>query len=258
METRHITVCPVCDSSEWNKIYHVKDWDIEQCPHCDFAKIDPLPTRQSRPEMYKKDKVIERNTKKKPAIVRFSRVMKRFWNKVLKRDKSRIFRQKIEKYIAPGKKVLDVGCGDGSFLETIKDRYECYGVEISDYLAELANNRGGMKVRAGDFQSMDFEGQKFDAITLISIIEHVDDPEGTLKKCYELLNDGGVLIQKTVNYNCLNRKIVKDKWTGLRPPDHIIYFDPKNLQQLLKKLGFKSMSASAWAFNDNMYCDAVK
>ena len=63
---------------------------------------------------------------------------------------------------------------------------------------------------------------------------------------------------KTVNYNCLNRKIKKESWTGFRPPDHVVYFNPSNLELLLKKMGFKKIKISAMPFNDNMYCEAIK
>ena len=48
------------------------------------------------------------------------------------------------------------------------------------------------------------------------------------------------------------------EWTGFRPPDHIVYFTPKNLSCMLKKIGFSKIKFSSWIFNDNMYCDAIK
>jgi predicted SAM-dependent methyltransferase len=103
---------------------------------------------------------------------------------------------------------------------------------------------------------MEFKSEEYDGVTLISLLEHLDDPLQAVKKCFEFLRPGGVLLLKTVNYNCLNRRAKKAGWTGFRPPDHVVYFNPYNLRLLLKKAGFKKINISAMPFNDNMYCEA--
>jgi 2-polyprenyl-3-methyl-5-hydroxy-6-metoxy-1,4-benzoquinol methylase len=151
-----------------------------------------------------------------------------------------------------------VGCGDGSFLRLAKKQFACTGIEISEYLAALARKQDDIKVMVGNFLATDFANEKYGGITLISLLEHLDDPMQAIKKCFDLMDNGGVLLMKTVNYGCLNRRIKREGWTGFRPPDHIIYFNPSNLKRLLSKIGFTKIKISAWAFNDNMYCDAWK
>ncbi len=184
--------------------------------------------------------------------------MKSLSRKVMKRDKSRMFYDKLCRYLPPRSKILDIGCGDGSFLKMAKKQFICSGIEISEYLAALAKEDDGIKIIAGNFLITDFGGQKYDGITLISLLEHLGDPARALKRCFDLMNDGGLLLTKTVNYGCLNRIVKKENWTGFRPPDHVVYFSPSNIKRLLKKIGFTKIKISAWAFNDNMYCDAWK
>lgn len=183
--------------------------------------------------------------------------MKRFFNKLMSRDKSGIFLRKFFLYLSPGAKILDIGCGDGSFIKQAKEKFDCMGLEISEYLASLAR-KNGLNIIVGNFLLTDFANEKYDGITLISLLEHLGDPEVAMKKCFSLLNKGGVLLIKTVNYGCLNRRIKRGNWTGFRPPDHIIYFTPPSLKRLLRKIGFTKIKISSWAFNDNMYCDAWK
>jgi hypothetical protein len=81
-------------------------------------------------------------------------------------------------------------------------------------------------------------------------------PEEVVKKCFDLMKPGGVLLIKTVNYGCLNRIVRKEAWTGFRVPDHVAYFDPSDLRRLLERIGFSRIRISAWPLSDNMYCDA--
>lgn len=249
--------CPVCSSLKWKDAYNIGRWDIKECFVCGLARIDPLPCAETRPQLYSKDQVISRNIKQQTRAQKFSRVMKRAFNRIAKRDKSKIFYDKFRGYLPAGSKILDVGCGDGSFLRLAKSRFDCTGIEISDYLADLARQQG-IEVIIGDFLSANLADRRFNGITLISLLEHLNQPQQAIKKCFDALDSGGVLLIKTVNYSCLNRVIKKADWTGLRPPDHIFYFNPANLKALLKGAGFTQVKVCAWPFNDNMYCDARK
>jgi len=254
---RHMSICPVCGIADWASVYRIGRWDIGECKACGFARIDPMPDRELRAEFYSEEKVVSRNTKEQTASQRFSRSMKRFFSRIGGRSKSGIFYDKLSHYLSAGSKILDLGCGDGSFLRSAKRCFLCTGVEISGYLAGLAKDKGGIKVINGNFLEMEI-GEKFDGITMISLLEHLDDPAKALKICFGLLNRNGVLLIKTINYGCLNRMIKRESWSGFRPPDHMVYFTPRNLKQLLEKAGFAGIKVSAWPFNDNMYCDAHK
>jgi glycosyltransferase involved in cell wall biosynthesis/2-polyprenyl-3-methyl-5-hydroxy-6-metoxy-1,4-benzoquinol methylase len=254
---RRMLICPVCSNNEWSEAYRIKEWTIGECTVCGFARIDPLPALASRPEEYSQEKVINRNTKKLTPTQKLSRKMKQFFNKLTNRDKGRIFLKKLFLYLSPGARVLDIGCGDGSLIKQAKERFNCTGLEISGYLASLAK-KSGLNIIVGNFLLTDFANEKYDGITSISLLEHLDDPELAMKKCFSLLNKGGVLLIKTVNYGCLNRVIKRGNWTGFRPPDHIVYFTPLSLKRLLKKIGFAKIKIYSWSFNDNMYCDAWK
>lgn len=65
MQNRHMFTCPVCGNTEWTEIYKIDKWGIGECTGCGFARIDPLPTQESRQEYYSEEKVIKRNIKEK-------------------------------------------------------------------------------------------------------------------------------------------------------------------------------------------------
>ncbi|MDP3786442.1 MAG: class I SAM-dependent methyltransferase [Candidatus Omnitrophota bacterium] len=253
-----MATCYICQNTKWTTAYRIKDWDIERCDVCGFARINPLPARETRPEFYSQEKVVSRNVKQLSLSQRFSRAMKGAFKKITGQDKSGIFYSKLSRYLPAGTEVLDIGCGDGSFLNLAKRRFNCTGIEISEYLGSLARRQAGIRIIIGDFFTADLAPGKFDGITLISLLEHLDHPEAAVKKCFDLLKPGGILLIKTVNYGCVNRSIRKENWTGFRVPDHVVYFNPSNLKRLLERTGFSRIKISAWPFSDNMYCDAWK
>jgi len=258
MENRHMLLCPVCGNEKWTVVYKIDQWEIGQCTVCAFARIDPLPRRETRSEHYTKEETIKRNRKKRTPSQKFFGKMKRFFNKTVNRNKGEIFYKKLSQYLFPGARVLDVGCGDGTSLRLAIKKFICVGIDISEYQAALVKEQGYAKAIAGDFLTTDFKGERYDGITLVSLLEHLDDPMQAMKKCFDILNSGGVLLIKAVNYGCLNRRIGREVWTGFRPPDHVVYFTRSNLKRLLKRIGFTKIKISAWPFNDNMYCDAWK
>lgn len=251
-------ICPVCGSVKWSDRYNINEWNIQECDCCHFAKIDPMPLPQTRVECYSKEMIIERNVKQKNILQKLSRILKRSLSRITKREKSAIFYNKLHRHLKPGSKVLDIGCGDGSFMKLAKKDFKCTGIEISEHLASLARKDNEIRVITGNFTDIDLGKEKYDGITMISILEHLYNPLEALKICFGALNSAGVLILKTVNYSCLNRKIKKVGWTGFRPPDHVVYFNPGNLRRMLKKTGFSKIKVHSMPFSDNMYCEAYR
>ena len=258
VEKRQMLECPVCENKKWEKIYQIDNWSIKKCSICGFACLDPLPHHESRPDYFSEEKIVLNNAKKRTGLKKFSRTLKSFFKNLTKRDKSQIFVDKLCHYLPKDAEILDIGCGDGSFLRKAKNNFTGTGIEISDYLASLAKKDSDLTIFSGDFIDTDFKGKKFKGITLISLLEHLDDPRQAMQKCFDLLDKNGVLLLKTVNYGCLNRWVIGKEWTGFRPPDHLVYFTPTNLICMLKKIGFSKIKFNAWPLNDNMYCDAIK
>lgn len=250
--------CPICDHHLWNEKYKINEWSIYECTECLFSRIEPFPTLNNRKEYYSEEKVVGRNISKQQLIKRLLGYPKYLIKKISPRDKNIIFSKKILKNVSRGSSVLDIGCGDGSFLELIKNDFGCSGMEISEYLSSLAQKRKNIKVATGNFLDEVPHPFTYDAVTLISLIEHLSDPALALRKCFDFLNPNGILLLKTVNYRCWNRRIMGKKWNGFRPPDHMIYFSPENLKKLLQKIGFKNICISSFPFNDNMYAEARK
>jgi 2-polyprenyl-3-methyl-5-hydroxy-6-metoxy-1,4-benzoquinol methylase len=131
--------------------------------------------------------------------------------------------------IKPGK-LLDVGCGNGSFLAMMRSAgWDVSGIEPDPKAARLASEGLGIPVRVEQFRVGTFEAGSFDAVTLQHVIEHSHDPIGMMAECRRILKPGGHLAIVTPNLPSAGHKWFKADWRGLEPPRHLHLFSPKAL-----------------------------
>lgn len=134
--------------------------------------------------------------------------------------------------------LLDVGCGNGEFLATMKDLgWDTVGIETDARAAEIARDRFGLDVRTGTLVDAMIPGDSFDAISLSHVIEHVHDPIALLTECRRLLRPGGKLIVLTPNTRSLGHRIFRAAWRGLEPPRHIQLFNRVTLTAAVQSAG---------------------
>ncbi|TKB77727.1 MAG: methyltransferase domain-containing protein, partial [Nitrospira sp.] len=95
---------------------------------------------------------------------------------------------------APGKRVLDVGCGAGVLLNSFKRRgWTVKGVEPTAAYAEFGSRRFDIPITPGFFTEASFPGETFDLITLSQVLEHATDPGQMLRDCRAKLGPTGRL-----------------------------------------------------------------
>ncbi len=147
--------------------------------------------------------------------------------------------------LAPGKRVLEIGCGTGLFTEKFaQSGAQIVAVDISSELLEKAHGRGLPEARvrflAMPFEECDVEGP-FDAVIGSSVLHHLDI-EPALTKIFTLLKPGGILF--FVEPNMLNPLIIilkNVKWIKRRfgdSPTETAFFRWSFLR-LLRETGFE-------------------
>lgn len=140
----------------------------------------------------------------------------------------------------PGARLLDIGCGDGSFLEFAQRAgWSVVGVDFDKKAVDAARSRG-LDIRHGGADVID-PSEQFDGITLSHVIEHVHDPLTLLGLCHRLLKPGGWIWLETPNLNSLGHSYYGPDWRGLEPPRHLVLFTPKSMKQSLARVGFRDM-----------------
>lgn len=139
-------------------------------------------------------------------------------------------------------RLLDVGCGDGSWLLEMKGRgWNVEGVDF-DPSAVAAARRRGLTVHQGSVETQNYPAESFDAIHLFHVIEHVTDPIGTVRECARLLRPRGRLVIFTPNTASVSHRLFKEDWRGLEPPRHLHLFSFASMRRLFEDMPFANVS----------------
>lgn len=137
---------------------------------------------------------------------------------------------------------LDIGCAAGYCLEIFKSKgWKPYGVEVNnEYASQLRQN--GYKVYNSPFLDIQFE-EKYTVITLFDVVEHLTDLQEHFIKLHSILDESGIIVLITPDYNSLQRKLLGRKWFQFKPIEHINYFSLNTFKRLTESTGFKIISS---------------
>jgi len=135
-----------------------------------------------------------------------------------------------------GGSILDIGCGNGTYLAYMKEMgWKVAGIEMDQKAAEIAQSKFGIPVYVGKLEDAPFDKYSFDVITLIHVIEHTFDPISFLIESAYFLKPNGYLIIITPNLNSLGNKFFGKNWYYLDTPRHFYIFSPKSLRMCLQQ-----------------------
>lgn len=175
--------------------------------------------------------------------------------KALRQENFRDIVTIAREHARPGaRRLLDVGCAHGWFLETARDHFEVLGVEPDAVVGGRTMARG-LPVRQGYFPDALEDGETFDVIVFNDVIEHIPDINGALDACRDRLADGGLLILNLPNsagfFYRLSKMFARAGWHGPfdrlwqkgLPSPHVHYFKPNNLERLVHGRGFDQVHA---------------
>ncbi len=145
-------------------------------------------------------------------------------------------------------RLLDVGAGSGILVEAARKKgFQAHGVEPSRWLQRRAEKRG-LPVRAVLLEHTKSEPE-WDAITLVDVIEHVENPLGMLKEMEKRLTGDGVALITTPDVKSFLARLLGRKWWHYRVA-HIGYFDASTLELACQKAGLRIVHQSRpdWYF----------
>ena len=160
--------------------------------------------------------------------------------------------------------VLDVGCGNGSFLLLAqKFGFISHGVDFDIESVKTASNHQ-IQVFHGDISTIkeSFGEEKYDLITFCNSLEHLYNPLESLTKAYSLLKPGGIVWIETPSSQALGFFLLRHLWRGLEAPRHLQIFSATSLIRQLRQIGFKEVvrrrQVSHHAFIRYSYAIALK
>jgi SAM-dependent methyltransferase len=106
----------------------------------------------------------------------FDRVASRYDHTIPAHVMGHLTRRRVDlaQSLAPRGRVLDVGCGIGTFLRALPDRYDKVGVDISHAMLEVASSAGLSVTQAGGGE-LPFEDASFDLVSTFAVLHHLID-----------------------------------------------------------------------------------
>lgn len=231
--------CVYCKSDNYKIKYTITDifqdnYDLVECENCKTSFLNPFPTSVQLERAYSDDYYGEGDEKFNPRV-----------EKVVD-----FFRQQNAKKMASvfGNKgaILDVGCGNGSFLVNLSNHgnFELFGVELPGKSADRAIATQKIKIHLGELKSGLYPEHKFDAISFIHVFEHLANPKEILEIVSEIIKPGGLLLIEFPNIDSFQAGFFKQNWFHLDPPRHLNFFKPKPFVAELKKFGFNCIHES--------------
>jgi len=141
--------------------------------------------------------------------------------------------------LAPDKMgtLLDVGCGNGEFIERMRALgWSVTGVDPDRAAVEWGRSQG-VEVFHGTVSDVPVS-MRYDAITLNHVLEHVADPRGLLRECRKRLRPStGTMVITTPNIKSLGHWWFKGCWRGLEVPRHLLLFSPDALSDCIAGAG---------------------
>lgn len=159
--------------------------------------------------------------------------------------------------LAPGARVLEVGCGHGWFLDAAAARgYLTEGIEPDVAVARRAD-RPGRRIRAGYFPACIEEGETWDLLVMNDVFEHLPDPKGALAACHRALPPAGLLVLNLPTADGLLYRIaelmaragtqapLERLWQKDFPSPHLYYHDDRTLTSLVESAGFRRVSRTS-------------
>jgi SAM-dependent methyltransferase len=143
-------------------------------------------------------------------------------------------------------KLLDIGSGDGWFLENMQSLgWQVEGVDIDPVSAVKARSRGVI-VKEGSLSEQGYPENSFDVVTMSHVIEHLHDPLTELRECWRILRPGGKIVLFTPSTESKGHGQFGRNWFALDPPRHLNLFNFLSMRLALEEAGFQITELFTW------------
>lgn len=242
--------CYSCGSRRWQPLTLAEDdltgkigvYRFVTCDDCGLAYLNPRLRAEHILEFYGDDYIAHSQKK----TWGFLQPLYEWLVGGIDRRKEKLVRR--FRTLGPESRLLDVGCGGGSFLKRMRERTgaQTAGLDFKDLSALPALQ--GSTFYCGLLHEQDFGGAflaagggggRFDLITMWHFLEHDYAPVASLEAARRWLADDGLLLIEVPRLDSGTRRLFGNRWPGLQAPQHTALYSRASLCRLVEQSGFQ-------------------
>ncbi len=239
--------CPYCNSTQYSLLYNTypfnnTDYSFAKCKQCECIYLSPIPDVETLNLAYSSQYYGEGDSK-------FIKPVEKVIGLFLRQ------RASLVHSLLKGKgSVLDMGCGNGKFLNHVSQMgdYKISGIERPGNSANRAKSIDNLTLYEGEIDHIEIDN-KFDAITLFHVFEHLPNPSIILAKIDDLLKPGGFVVITVPNIGSIQSAMFKGYWFHLDIPRHLFFFRPKRFIKLMNERAYKLVGQSSFSLEHSIW-----
>ena len=227
--TSSVPACLLC-GADCALRYDFGEFRVAYCATCRLGCLDPFPTDAKMAELYRSQEY-------------FEGVDDVGYEDYLGEDEEHAmtFRAKLKDLLATGSvnDLLEIGCGPGAFLReaTAAGIPRVVGLDLNPWAIKYAKSCD-LDASVGSIEDLPAERQ-FDAVAMLDLIEHIRNPVEFLRAVADRLRPGGRVLVMTPNVRSLLAFISGRRWVSFKIPEHLFYYSPFSIDQVLHRAGFE-------------------
>ena len=226
--------CPICGSGAHSPLFAKQGFTFVRCDACSLVFVNP---------QLKESVVLDEYRSAATNDLWFD-VLASERQQALDREKFAEVLDALEPHRGDAR-LLDVGCSLGLFLDLARARgWHGIGLEIAPRALTYARERYGLEVLEKPLSEAGFAAERFDAVTLLSVLEHAPRPLDLLVECARVLRPGGALYVIVPNVESLACRVLHERARTFDGRNHLVYFSVPTLGDALRRAGFDVVSTA--------------
>jgi 2-polyprenyl-3-methyl-5-hydroxy-6-metoxy-1,4-benzoquinol methylase len=235
----HYTQCPVCASGKIAPQLTAKDHTVSQqqfsiwhCSNCTVRFTQDVPEQNAIGAFYQSDNYISHSDTKKGIVNSLYHLVRR---RTLNAKRQLI----VDETGMNKGEILDIGCGTGAFLNTMKTAgWAITGLEPDDTARKKATELYGIQPQSPE-KLFDLQPATYNAVTMWHVLEHVHELHAYIKQLHNLLTPQGKIFIAVPNYTSYDARLYNESWAAYDVPRHLYHFSPAAMQKLLSTYNLK-------------------
>lgn len=228
--------CPVCDTDDAEPLLDKRGYTFVRCRGCTMVYVNPQVDDEMLERLYAKSLANE------------------MWIDVLTSDAERHHNiphhdwllERMEEF-QDGRLLLDVGCSIGDFLAQARNRgWDGTGMELGKRATAYARDVHKLRVIEATLEESRLPDASFDAVAMLSLLEHLPQPKRALREVHRILRPGGALGVIVPNVQSLAVMVLRAQTRTFTGRNHPNYFSLTTLTRLLSQVGFRLVAAETY------------